>query len=244
MKRNNTNADVKSPLIDLEVGNTTTGGKQLKNVQPERLSEENDKYSLYWIHLKDQNDYLNEGYIGITKNFNKRLKDHRKNKKFKDIWEGLVKEILFDNLSLTEALNLENKYRPFQNIGWNSQKGGEIGVEPEWYLIEKNKLRHSKATSIATKKGILKKDSKENRSLRAKKARLTLTNFNNNKGSNNPRAKLTESQVLDIKTNYLNKGLTLLDIAKIFGVSKYIIWSIKSGKNWTNVICDSPDYSG
>lgn len=36
------NADVKFPLIDLEVSNITTGRKQELSVQRERLSEENN----------------------------------------------------------------------------------------------------------------------------------------------------------------------------------------------------------
>lgn len=61
---NKINADLKFPLIDLEVGNTTTGGKQDNSVQPERLSEENNMYCLYWIHLKEHRNILNECYIG------------------------------------------------------------------------------------------------------------------------------------------------------------------------------------
>jgi hypothetical protein len=40
--KNKINADVKFPLIDLEASNIATGGKQSNDVQPERLSEENN----------------------------------------------------------------------------------------------------------------------------------------------------------------------------------------------------------
>lgn len=49
---NKNNADVKLSLIDLEASNIVTGGKQFNNnVQPERLSEKDNMYSVYWIHI-------------------------------------------------------------------------------------------------------------------------------------------------------------------------------------------------
>ena len=56
---NKNNADVKLSLIDLEASNIVTGGKQFNNnVQPERLSEKDNMYSVYWIHvICDSPDY-------------------------------------------------------------------------------------------------------------------------------------------------------------------------------------------
>ena len=31
---------------------------------------------VYWIRLPEFNNILNEGYIGVSKNINRRLKDH------------------------------------------------------------------------------------------------------------------------------------------------------------------------
>ena len=244
-------ADLKSSLIDLEVDNDTTGGKQDNmSVQPERLSERNNMYCVYWVHLKGEKN-LNEGYIGITNNFENRLKTHLRNKRnthFKNAinkygWSNLIKEIIHFDLRLEEALFFEEFYRPTQNIGWNSQKGGELGVEKEWYLIEKNKLKHSKNTSEATKKGILEKDTKEKRSLRAKE------NWKNNKesykdlmlGSKNPKAILNEEQVKCIKCELLIQGIKDYKIAKLYNVKPYVINFIRKNKNWKHIICDSPD---
>ena len=146
---NTNNADLKLPLIDLEADNTATGGKQEEySVQPERLSEGDDKYCVYWIHASNHTDKLSQGYIGITCNFKDRMKSHKKNKKKTILtdaiksygWNNLNKQILINNLSLKEALSIEEKYRPIQNLGWNLQKGGELGVEKEWYNIEENKI--------------------------------------------------------------------------------------------------------
>ena len=207
-------------------------------------------YCLYWIHLKEHisKDF---GYIGITNNFESRIKSHLKNNRnthFKNAinkyeYDNLIKEILHSNLSLEEALKLENFYRPTQNMGWNSQKGGIMGVEKEWYLIKENKLKHSINTSIGTKNGIFKKDSKEKRSLRARE------NWINNKesykdfmlGSKNPKAILNEEQVKCIKCNLLKQGIKDYKIAKLYNVKPYVINFIRKNINWKHIVCDSPD---
>jgi predicted GIY-YIG superfamily endonuclease len=73
-------------------------------------------YSVYWIKYKNHTDPYCEGYIGISKDPSKRFKEHknsRDNNKVKGaIKNGADIEILRDNLSLTEALELEKSYRP------------------------------------------------------------------------------------------------------------------------------------
>ena len=248
-------ADLKPPLIDLEVSNITTGGKQENiSVQPERLSEEDNMYCIYWIHLPEQNDILKEGYVGYTSNFNKRLCTHltgnkNRNNHFKNAikkynWDLLIKEIIHDNLSLKDALIIENYYRPIQNIGWNSQKGGVLGVEKEWYNIPENKEKHRKNTSEATKLGIALKDTKEKRSLRAKENWINNKESYENsfKGSNNPRAILNEEQVRCIKCELLKNNIKDKIIAELYCVKKYVIAQIRRGKNWKHIVCDSPDH--
>lgn len=247
---NKNNADIKSPLIDLEVDNTTTGGKQdYMSVQPERLSEENN-YCVYWIHTKNHSDKLSQGYIGITCNFKERLRSHRKNKKKTKLtdaikaygWNNLQKEILFNNLSLQKSLDIERILRIQPNIGWNIQKGGELGVDKSWYNIPENKKLHSKNTSINTKIGINNKDSKENRSKRAKLNRIKNKDSYKNVsvGSNNGKALLNEEEVKIIKCKLIPSGMKLVDVAKKFNVKPYVISFIKTGKNWKHVVCDSP----
>lgn len=247
-------ADIKPSLIDLEADNTATGRKTISTDidQRERLSERGNVYILYWIHRKEHKDMLIEGYIGITCNFKERMRSHKKNKNktiltdaiYSIGWENLNKDIIHNNLTLEEALELELKYRPKENIGWNLQKGGNIGVDSYWYDIEENKNKHSDHTSKGTKLGIKNKDSKEARSKRAK------LNWLKNKdsysemslGSKNPKAKLNESQVYDIKFNLIPKGFTNKQIANLYNVKDYVIQFIRCGKTWKHVTCDSPDY--
>lgn len=247
-------ADLKLPLIDLESGNTETGGKQelFSSVQPERLSEGDNMYCIYWIHLPEHDDIHFQGYVGITSDFKRRMQAHIDNKKeyhFKNAinkygWKNLVIEIIQENLTLREVLELEEKYRPIQNIGWNSQKGGLLGVEKEWYNIPENKEKHRLNTSKATKLGIAQKDTTEKRSKRAKENWIKNKESYKNvsKGSNNPRAKLNEEQVKCIKCELIPQGIKDKIIGDMYGVKDYVIAFIRKGKNWKHVICDSPDH--
>lgn len=242
-------ADLKPLLIDLEADNNATGGKQeLDNsVQPERLNKEDNCYSLYWIHLPIHISY-EFGYIGITKNFKQRMKDHKRNKKdtyFTRVikkygWDLLIKEVIKEQLTLKEALTLEEFYRPSQNIGWNNQKGGEIGVEPEWYSIKENREKHSLNTSIKTKEWIKTHDSKEKRSKRAKESWKVNKHKYDTKGSKNGRALFTEEEVKCIKCELLLQNIKTSDIAKKFNVNPQVVRDIKNEKYWKHVVCDSP----
>ncbi len=237
------NVDLKPSLIDLEVGDTTTGGKQDNiSVQPERLSGKDQIYTVYWIKLENHIDIYNEGYVGITINFKERLRAHKKNRKktrLKDAiskygWNNLIKEIICENLTKEEALKLEAQYRPDINIGWNLQRGGEIGVEPEWYLDKDNRSKHSINTSVGTKLGISLKDSTEKRSIRAKISRANnLSSYiDANKGERNPRAILKENQVKIIKYELIPSGKSNKEISDIYGVKPHVIAYIRNNKNW------------
>jgi predicted GIY-YIG superfamily endonuclease len=254
---NTHNADLKLPLIDLEADNTATGGKQelINSVQPERLSEGDNMYCIYWIHLPeytfDKGDELNFGYIGLTSNFKERMKSHKKNKNkthFTDAikkygWKNLNKVIMYENLSLKDALYIEHCLRPKNNIGWNLQMGGILGVEKEWYDIPENKRKHQINTSLKTIEGIAKNDTFEKRSQRAKLSRLNNKNSYKNVsvGSNNGKALLNEKQVKHIKI-LIQEGVKDRVIAEMYDVKSYVIAFIRKGKTWKHIVCDSPDH--
>lgn len=87
-------------------------------------------YKLYWIHYEEHTDPLVDGYVGITKNFDDRIKSHKTNKKHKHIKNrldsGAIVKILAEGLTKEEAEKLEFNYRPKENIGWNLAVGGNI----------------------------------------------------------------------------------------------------------------------
>ena len=138
--------------------------------------------------------------------------------------------------TLEETLELEALYRPTQNIGWNLQRGGEIGVESGWYDIPENKLKHSMKTSEATRRGIAVKDTTEARAERARQNHLKSNRYKDSvKGEKNPRALLTEDNVKKIKYEMFPMGLSNTNIASIFNVKPYVISFIRTGKNWSYV---------
>lgn len=201
-------------------------------------------YCVYWIRLPKHTDASTEGYVGITKNLKERIRAHKKNRRKtvltsaakKYSWESFIVDVIHEDLSLQEALSIEASLRPEQRIGWNCQKGGELGVESSWYSIEQNKQKHKEATSAATAAGIKAKDTKEARAERARQ------NWKNNrqsyegvsKGSKNPKALLNEEQARKIKYELL-PVMKVREIAELFGVKKHVIYFIKYGKNWSHI---------
>ena len=198
---------------------------------------------VYWIREKLHTDIYTEGYIGITKGtLEERIRSHKKNRgnsivagklrADKDLEYSVVHSVD----TLEEALELEALYRPTQNIGWNLQRGGEIGVESSWYDIPENRLKHSMKTSEATRRGIAVKDTTEARSERARQNHLKSNRYKDSvKGEKNPRALLTEDNVKKIKYEMFPMGLSNADIASIFNVKPYVISFIRTGKNWSYV---------
>jgi predicted GIY-YIG superfamily endonuclease len=202
-------------------------------------------YCVYWIKKETHQDITSEGYVGISKNFEERMRAHRKNKKktpltdaIKSIgWTALDKRVLATRLSQQEALLLEHRLRPIENIGWNLQRGGELGVDPFWYAIQDNQIKHSLATSKGTKEGIQKKDSPSRRRTRAllSREKNKESYVGIAKGEKNPRAILTEEQVFTIKYDHIPSGKGNMEIAVLYDVKPYVISFIRTGKNWKHI---------
>jgi predicted GIY-YIG superfamily endonuclease len=99
------------------------------------LSGEKDmSVYVYWIHYINQIEPLNEGYIGITNNLNKRYKYHfeginNDNKLlYESLKKGAIQSVLHVCDNYENALEIEKYYRPKENIGWNLAAGG--GMPP------------------------------------------------------------------------------------------------------------------
>jgi predicted GIY-YIG superfamily endonuclease len=199
-------------------------------------------YNVYWIKSSEHTNPNTQGYVGITKNLKERLKAHKKNK-HKTPFTCAIKKYGFKNLivvvlhevaTLQEALSIEETLRPTGKIGWNCQKGGELGVESSWYNNEANRNKHKEATALATKEAIKLKDTKEARSNRAKDNWKTGAYKDSFTGSKNPKALLNETQVVEIKYSLLPK-FSNKEIATMFNVKPHVIQFIRSGKNWRHI---------
>lgn len=114
---------------------------------------------IYWLHLSEHIDPNTEGYIGVSKNFETRMKNHLNditNNKHKNPhlvnavnkygWDNIIKDIL---LSGEEAYcyEIEETMRTKKAIGWNIAPGGHRG--PGWTKGNK-KSKESIEKQVAT----------------------------------------------------------------------------------------------
>jgi hypothetical protein len=77
---------------------------------------------LYWVRLSEHSDIFTEGYVGVTPNFAKRMREHRH--RFKAIWDKIVMQTIVV-ADLAYCYDIEKKLRPNRNIGWNKARGGK-----------------------------------------------------------------------------------------------------------------------
>ena len=90
---------------------------------------------VYWIHTPEHTNIFQQGYVGVSKRFERRIWEHLKvsgNAHLKNAinkygWDNLVKEkvIIADE---GYCLEMETKLRPKESIGWNIVMGG--GMPP------------------------------------------------------------------------------------------------------------------
>lgn len=178
---------------------------------------------IYWIHRKENEDYLTEGYIGITdRTLEERLLDHKReapNKHFQNAinkygWDNLIKEVIFEG-SEEDCLLFENYLRAEECVGWNVAIGG--GKPPGMY--GKQHKNETKIKQSESHKGVLKSEEQ--------KLKSTLTKLNMSKD-------VFEQLILCIKNNERN-----IDIVNRFGVGRNFVtkykklYNIKSLKNQT-----------
>ena len=96
-----------------------------------------EKYELYWIKENTMSDPFSEGYIGITKRGAEiRVNEHIKQKELNDVSYQVLHCGAKKYIS-----ELERKYRPESNIGWNKSPGGLAGGRP--YGIYTKGWKHS-----------------------------------------------------------------------------------------------------
>ena len=94
---------------------------------------------VYWVHRPEHTDILRQGYVGISRRFERRIWEHLKltqNKYLKNAinkygWDNLVKEKVLIGKE-DYCLEIEAKLRPADKIGWNLVKGGNKPPVNRW----------------------------------------------------------------------------------------------------------------
>lgn len=99
----------------------------------------NNVSCVYWIRKPEHNDILRQGYVGVSRKFERRLWEHfrlTQNPHFKNAinkygWDNLVKEKVLIGKE-DYCLEIEAKLRPSDEIGWNMIKGGNKPPVTRW----------------------------------------------------------------------------------------------------------------
>ena len=129
---------------------------------------------VYWIHLPEQIDISLDGYVGVATDFKQRMFAHKSCAKtgkpqtlYRAIrkygWNNLIKEIILiadDNY----CLEIEQKLRPNEKIGWNISTGGKeiVGVNLKGTKQSQSHLANRKKSLIGRVSGMKgKKQTKE-----------------------------------------------------------------------------------
>jgi len=88
--------------------------------------------TLYWIRHPEHTDITTQGYVGISVDFERRMKQHKRNEdtipmlvkaKRKYGWDNLINSIVLIG-SQEYCKLIESKLRPTPYIGWNNAQGG------------------------------------------------------------------------------------------------------------------------
>lgn len=131
---------------------------------------------VYWIKTNSCKDILIEGYVGITTNFSRRLRDHKSEGHLKKVlqskikhygWVNLDKVIIFEG-TLLECLKIELYLRPKELIGWNICKGGGY---PPLRTPEERKCSAEKACETRKNKGFYNFKNSQKRNLKVAKSK-------------------------------------------------------------------------
>lgn len=204
-------------------------------------------YKINYSVYKITNIITNQHYIGVDSYFPKRLKQHQslllKNKNKNKYLQSSYNKYGFENFTfellencetreimLNTEINLISKYNSLEN-GYNHTIGGEgsFGYKHSEESISKMSSWKRVITSEwceAISKATLGKKKKEGIK------RINHPNYNNwLGGEKHPVAKLKQSEVNNIRLQYLN-GVKQRDLAKTYFVTNIMINAIVVNRNW------------
>jgi predicted GIY-YIG superfamily endonuclease len=188
-------------------------------------------YYVYWIHKVEHDDPDFQGYIGITNDLVRRLKQHNKGKTKTHLknaidsygWDTLVKEVYCVLNSKEEALAVEGCLRPAKGIDWNIIKGGVATPDNCGHKFNVGRVSSDESQCklssalMGNTNGVGAKHSAE----------ANLEKSNRLSGEKSPSNKLSIHDIMEIDT-LLKSGVMHKDIAKMFGVTRMTITNINT----------------
>lgn len=195
-------------------------------------------------------------YIGSAVSFSDRWKVHRfdlrnnkhHNKYLQRAWdkyneenfEFTVLELVADknNLLMREQFWMDETQCYDPKIGYNLSKhaGSRLGVKASEETKKKMSELHK-----GNKYSLGHKHTEESKQkMKANKEYTQTEEFSemrrkHTQGENNPTARLTESQVLEIRRLVKEGNLRDVDIARMFGITRHMVYSIKTYRTWKHV---------
>ena len=108
------------------------------------------KYYIYWIRYDSHTDPLTEGYIGVSKYPDRRLKYHAHPESnnnqilYRALRKGATQEILYEYDDKNDVYAKEIELRPTSKIGWNIIAGGDskppIHYGQTWFTTKGKKI--------------------------------------------------------------------------------------------------------
>ena len=98
---------------------------------------------VYWKHTRDMCCNYSDGYIGITKNFEERMKQHHRDafvrnsiytvhERMRMHGENVITDRIYEG-SRKDCEQIEKELRPKWHVGWNMCIGGGSPAKERWY---------------------------------------------------------------------------------------------------------------
>lgn len=155
---------------------------------------------VYWIRNTECTDIKIHGYVGVSQNPKRRLREHLKNNSRipKDVWI----EIIFEG-TREDCFLKEEELRPVKNVGWNRAVGGAQGFKKGFVHSEQTREKLKAAWTAERKQAASIQKAERNKLLKGQKRPKQSTAMS---GSNNPMFGQTHSAEAIKKIVDANRG--------------------------------------